>query len=93
MVARLKGKANHPFYNKNHSTEIKNLISKKAELNPTAPFTKSHLFEAKKLISLRQNLYPLGVNVYGSTGLFLGQFNSNTEIAKALNIHKSTVSH
>lgn len=34
MVARLKDKANHPFYNKNHSTEIKNLISKKAELNP-----------------------------------------------------------
>lgn len=54
MVARVKDKANHLFYNKNHSFEAKKLISKKAELNPVALYGKSHSFEAKKLISLRR---------------------------------------
>lgn len=40
MVARLKDKANHPFYQKSHSEQAKKLISKPAELNPM--FGKSH---------------------------------------------------
>ncbi|RYE15110.1 MAG: hypothetical protein EOP34_04395 [Rickettsiales bacterium] len=73
---------------------ISALALKKAELNPMfGPLPlKSHSLETKNLISSRLSSYPLGVNVYDSNDLFIGQFNSNTAIAKALKIDKSTVS-
>lgn len=89
MTARFKDKTSHPFYKKNHLEETKKLISKKAELNPM--FGKKHSLKPKNLISSRLSSYSLGVNVYDSTDLFIGQFTSNTSIAKALNICKSTV--
>lgn len=89
MVARLKDKENHPFYLQKHSEKAKKLISKPAELNPM--YGKTHNTETKNKMSLRKSSYPNGVKVYDSTGLFLGQFKSNVEIAKALGINKSTV--
>lgn len=89
MVARLKDKANHPLYQKKHSEKAKKLISKPGQLNPM--YGKSHSLETKKLISLSKISYPKGVNVFDSTDVFIGKFNSKIDIAKALNINKSTV--
>lgn len=89
MVSRLKDKANHPFYKKKHSEEAKKLISKPAELNPM--FGKSHSLETKKLMSLSKISYPLGVNVFDNNDVFLGKFYSKIDIAKALNVNKSTI--
>ena len=49
------------------------MLKPPAELNPM--YGKKHTTEAKKLISLSKNSYPLGLKVYDNTGLFIGQFN------------------
>lgn len=89
MIARYKDKKNHPFFGKTHTKETKNLISKPGAANPM--FGKKHSEKSKLLMSIKKNKSPNGVGLYDLNLNLLEKFNNNVELAKYLNISKTTV--
>jgi group I intron endonuclease len=87
MRAHLASKENHPFFGKKHTEETKKLISKPGMLNPM--YNRKHTQETRKLLSLQKCRNTVGV--FDSNNVLIELFNSNVEVAKYLNCHKTTV--
>lgn len=77
------------MFGKTHTKQARELISKPGELNPM--YGKKHSESTKAKISIKSNKYPLGVGIYDLNGNLINKFNNNVELAKSLNISKTTV--
>ena len=89
MLEFYKDKKNHPMFGEKHTKEALALISKPGELNPM--FGKKHSEETKAIISKKMSKHSSGVGIYNLNDNLISKFNSNTELAKHLNISRVTV--
>jgi len=88
MKRRFLNKANHPMFGRNHGKFALAKISKPGVLNPM--FGKNHTIETKQKMSLAKSKVPLGLFDINNT--LIKTFNNQIELAKDLNLSKSTVS-
>jgi len=77
------------MFGKTHTKQARELISKPGELNPM--YGKKHSESSKAKMSTKKNKYPLGVGIYDLNDNLVKRFNNNVELAKSLNISKTTV--
>ena len=77
------------MFGEKHTKEALALISKPGELNPM--FGKKHSEETKAIISKKMSKHSSGVGIYNLNDNLISKFNSNTELAKHLNISRVTV--
>lgn len=89
MIEYYKDKNNHPMFGKTHTKEALCLISKPGELNPM--YGKKHRESSKAIMSDKKNKYPYGVGIYDLSNNLICKFSNNVELAKHLNISKTTV--
>jgi group I intron endonuclease len=88
MKNRFLIKSNHPMFGKNHDKFALSKISKPGILNPM--FGKIHTLEAKQKMSLAKSKIQLGL--FDIDKKLLKIFINQVELAKYLNLHKSTIS-
>ena len=88
MKKRYLIKANHPMWGRKHDKFALAKISKPGVLNPM--YGKNHTMETKQKISQAKSKTPLGL--FDINNNLLKTFNNQLELAKNLNLSKSTIS-
>ena len=88
MKLRLKNKSNHPMFGKTHSNFALFKISKPGNLNPM--YGKTHSIDSKLKMSLAKSKKIIGL--YDIDNNLINTYINQVELAKFLNINKSTVS-
>ena len=86
MKKRFLDPKNHPLFEKTHSQESKNLISKPGVLNPM--YGRKHSESTKTLIS---NKLSSPVSLYDNNNTYILTFNNNVQLSQFLGCDKSTV--
>lgn len=87
MKLLLKDKSYHPMFGKTHTSFALSKISKPGNLNPM--FGKTHSIESKLKMSLAKSKISLGL--YDIDGNLINTFCNQVELAKYLNLSKSTI--
>src|SRR5262249_42931669 len=88
MKKRYINKSNHPMYGKTHSIFAKSRISKPGSLNPM--YGKKHSLKSKHKMSLSKSKILLGL--YDNNNNLIKTFINQVELAKYLDVSKSTIS-
>lgn len=86
MKKRFLDPQNHPMFEKTHSQESKNLISKPGVLNPM--YGRKHSESTKTLIS---NKLSSPVSLYDNNNTYILTFNNNVQLSEFLGCAKSTI--